>query len=641
MRFMSFLVRRIVAVGPSTVLVAVMMVAGCGGDVPAPSGDDGVAGDGEVPLPKVKTTSVGQVSGELAPHLLRVDPARDAGWQTEAFQDAAAAQLKELGELLAGDRTRITAKALEPLADPNCRFGVLRPGPLVPVTASGGVTVLRPKPAAGPVTDPASGLAPAASRLRELAGFGEQVKSYTATFKIVRVDATDQDVVTRVLFHADAQGTQRRTQQAATWECRWRRDQSDGPPKLLAVTASDFEEVVLVGERRRMFSDCTASVLGHNDSYRKQLLHGVDHWRSRLDNTYGPTLLGLHGFALGDVNGDGLDDLYLCQADGLPNRLFVQNADGTATDRSAAAGVDFLDSSYSALFLDMDNDGDEDLVVAMNWGLLLLANDGDGHFAPHSERRKRKPIPSAPSALAAADYDGDGLVDIYVCTYYAAKDFMGVITASEGDDLSVYPLPYHDANNGGANFLFRNNGDWELVNVTRESGLASQNNTRFSLAASWGDYDDDGDPDLYVANDYGRNSLFRNDNGRFTDVAAEAGVEDIAAGMSVSWGDVNGDGRIDLYVSNMFSSAGSRIAYQRNFKSGSNERLRGYYQRHARGNSLFENAGDGTFRDVSVERAVTMGRWAWGSVLIDLNNDGRRDIFVANGFLSQEDTGDL
>ncbi len=87
------------------------------------------------------------------------------------------------------------------------------------------------------------------------------------------------------------------------------------------------------------------------------------------------------------------------------------------------------------------------------------------------------------------------------------------------------------------------------------------------MAASWEDYDQDGDLDLYVANDFGRNNLYRNDDGQFVDVAAEAGVEDISAGMSVSWGDYNNDGQADLYVGNMFSSAGNRVTYQRQFSS--------------------------------------------------------------------------
>ena len=98
---------------------------------------------------------------------------------------------------------------------------------------------------------------------------------------------------------------------------------------------------------------------------------------------------------------------------------------------------------------------------------------------------------------------------------------------------------------------------------------------------------------------------------------------------------------MDLYVGNMFSSAGNRITYQRNFKTGAGDETRAGFQRHARGNSLFENLGDGTFHDISVEAGVTMGRWAWASPFVDINNDGWTDLAVANGFITNDDTGDL
>jgi hypothetical protein len=189
--------------------------------------------------------------------------------------------------------------------------------------------------------------------------------------------------------------------------------------------------------------------------------------------------------------------------------------------------------------------------------------------------------------------------------------------------------------------LLRNEGEWQFNDVTETVGL-SHNNNRFSFAAAWEDYDDDGDPDLYVANDYGRNNLYQNTNGRFVDVAAELGIEDMSAGMSASWGDFNRDGRLDIYISNMFSAAGNRITFQRQFKPGAPKTMLAQYQRHARGNSLFQAGLDGGgFSDVSVEQGVTMGRWAWGSRFVDLNNDGWEDLVVANGFISTEDTGDL
>ena len=116
----------------------------------------------------------------------------------------------------------------------------------------------------------------------------------------------------------------------------------------------------------------------------------------------------------------------------------------------------------------------------------------------------------------------------------------------------------------------------------------------------------------------------------------------MSAGMSASWGDFNRDGRLDIYISNMFSAAGNRITFQRQFKPGAPKTMLAQYQRHARGNSLFQAGLDGGgFSDVSVEQGVTMGRWAWGSRFVDLNNDGWEDLVVANGFISTEDTGDL
>ena len=167
------------------------------------------------------------------------------------------------------------------------------------------------------------------------------------------------------------------------------------------------------------------------------------------------------------------------------------------------------------------------------------------------------------------------------------------------------------------------------------------NNRRFSYAATWEDYDDDGDLDVYIANDFGRNNLYRNDNGQFVDVAPESNVEDIGPGMSACWGDYDNDGRMDLYVSNMFSSAGNRITGQNQFQTAANQQTRGAFRRHARGNSLFHNLGGGVFEDVSVDLGVDLGRWAWGSRFADLNNDGWQDLIVTNGFVTQEDTGDL
>ena len=331
-----------------------------------------------------------------------------------------------------------------------------------------------------------------------------------------------------------------------------------------------------------------------------------------------------------DINGDGRDDLYVCQPGGLPNRLFVQNADGSAAERSAELGVDWLESTHGALFVDLDNDGDQDLLAGLEPGVMIHENDGKGHFTP----RTAKLLPAAlPYSLAAADYDLDGDIDIYVCCYNRRK-------GANRHLVFARPVPYHDANNGGRNVLLRNDGRWRFSHATVRAGLDVKNR-RFSYAAAWEDFDNDGDQDLYVANDFGRNNLYRNDSGRFTDIAAAAGAEDISPGMSSCWGDYDNDGWMDLYVSNMFSSAGNRITSQGRFHQGASDKTRAEFRRHARGNTLLKNLGDGRFNDVSGEAGISIGRWAWGSKFADLNNDGWEDLLVTNGFITQQDTGDL
>ena len=554
---------------------------------------------------------------DVAAQLARLDPRLD-GWDTEAFDTSAGGQLKKIGKLLA-DPAAINAETIAHLASDDFTCGSLRPEALKPCFTDRWLRVSRPEP--GPTSEPAIPTRSLAEALRTLAKPLEGVAELHVKFKTISVSPEESGVATVSYYQAGGSGPRGGVQQSSTWRCRWTHPSSDAPPRLRSIEVEGYEEVV--STLPRPFADCTAAVLGGNSSFG-QMLQGIDHWRSRLPKWTGTHYTGHHGLAVGDVNGDGLDDVYVCRTGGVPNRLFVHQRDGTATDTSHLAGVDWLDYTSSALFLDLDNDGDQDLALAMAWGVVMMSNDGSGNFI----KAAAVPVFQAMTSMCAADYDLDGKLDLYVC----------VNGGREGRDTS--PIPYHDANNGGRNVLLRNLGGWQFTDVTDAVGL-DENNRRFSFAAAWEDYDRDGDLDLYVANDYGRNNLYQNTGGRFRDVAATAGVEDISAGMSVDWADYNGDGLLDLYVSNMFSAAGNRVTYQRRFRPDELPGVRSQFQRHARGNSLFENRGDGTFRDVSVEAGVTMGRWAWGSNFVDLNNDGREDLFIANGYVTQEDTDDL
>lgn len=569
------------------------------------------------PLPHIPSLPPKR-SGSVAEKYRRQDAVMD-DWETEVLSEVLSAQLMKLGEVIL-DPTKIDNERLSAIALPDALCDPLRPANLALAFRNGGLSVYRADTSLR-TTKQTVVLSDALTELRApLVGASDaRVK-----FKIVHIDLSSEAVHTTAYYHASARFGGRRVQQNATFRCSWFRPSTPGAPLLERIAVSAYEEIVGEGPKARLFADCTEAVLGHNRSFREQLVFPYEHWLARIDIPQGIQLFAHHGVAIGDVNGDGLDDVFICQPAGLPNILLRHNADGTATDISRAAGVDYFDQSHSALILDLDNDGDQDLIVATSKGLLLMSNDGSARFSLAGTVTGL-----APSSMTAADYDSDGDLDLYVCGYDSPADNTGGV-----------PIPYHDANNGSANSLLRNDGHWRFTDVTSDVGL-DVNNRRFTLAAAWEDYDNDGDMDLYVANDFGRNNLYRNDGGTFVDVSAEAGVEDMSAGMSVTWGDYDNDGLMDLYVSNMFSSAGNRVAYQRRFKSDADEVTRSQFQRHARGNSLFKNLGDGTFRDVSAEAGVLMGRWAWGSKFVDINNDGLEDLVVTNGLFTNEDSGDL
>ncbi len=361
---------------------------------------------------------------------------------------------------------------------------------------------------------------------------------------------------------------------------------------------------------------------------------GINDFRTRLDAASGIDVFAHNGVSIVDADGDGFEDVFVAQPAGLPNRLYRNQGDGTFEDVSAEAGVDILDRTSMGLFADFDNDGDDDLaLILQNEAPVLLTNDGRGSFqrSTSTQFERADGARATYSSAAAADYDGDSYVDIYVAAYLE-------IDAPGADKELPLPYPYHDAENGAANVLFRNLGDGRFEDVTAKAGL-DQGNNRFSLAASWGDYDNDGRLDLYVANDFGRNNLYRNEgNGRFRDVSAEAGVEDLGAGMSVAWVDYDSDGHDDLYVGNMWSSAGQRLTHQADYQASE---LRASYARHAKGSTLFHNRGDGGFDDVSEHAGVELGRWAWGSDFFDSDNDGDDDLYIANGYITNRSDRDL
>jgi Flp pilus assembly protein TadD/peroxiredoxin len=472
------------------------------------------------------------------------------------------------------------------------------------------------------------------------AQFLDELKTYfnnlgrigTAEFLIIGITAgaTASDPIA-VDIRYDLVGVRRdgsREERIGLWRTQWRRDQST---TWYAVRWEATQEAVCRA-RQPLFADVTSQALSQTISYQNQMLHGADYWRTVLDGACGIDVYGNNGLAIGDFDNDGFDDLYVCQPPGLPNRLYRNRGDGTFEDITEKSGIGLLEGTACALFADFDNKGVQDLLVVCATGPQLFLNRGQGKF-----ERKRdafqfaQPPQGTFTHAAVADYDNDGRLDIYFCLY---SYYLGL-------DQYHYPAPYFDARNGPPNFLMHNQGNTTFVDRTAAAGLNAEND-RYSFACAWADMIGDGKPSLYVANDFGRNNLYRNNgNGTFTAISDEAHVNEVGAGMSASWFDFNNGGRQDIYVANMWAAAGLRVSQQKKFHEQDSKQVRALYRQHARGNSLYKNLGDGKFQNVSAQAGIDMGRWAWCSDAWDFDHDGFCDLYIANGYVSGPDPRDV
>ena len=573
--------------------------------------------EASLPTPLLDTAPIPRQStlAEVQQELLNPD---HDGWTTESFAALAQDRIEELVDFTKPLQTRAAIGAT------SFQSNSLRPQPLK-ITFEDKIFVVRQ---AKETHSPLYQQTPIDRAIRQFEDPFSQATDRRVAVKTIHVDTDGPLRQTTHILEASGTTATGRLEQHAKWNCEWT---ADTPPRLHSLASSDYVESHCKLANATLMSDDTENVLGHTSVFNKQLKFGLNHWLQRIETHHGMYVFAEYGLSLGDVNGDGHDDLYVCQPGGLPNRLLVRQTNGRMKDITHVSNTGWLEQCSSSLFVDLDNDGDQDLAVALeSRQIIVMQNDGTGLFetAAQLELRDRHV-----QNLSAVDFDNDGKLDLYIT--------LGFANAPDRD--RPQPFIYHDANDGGRNLLFRNmirGDDWSFEDVTTRVGL-DVNNHRHSLAASWEDYDNDGDQDLYVANDYGQNCLYRNDNGSFVEIAEQAGVIDFGSGMSVSWSDYDNDGNVDLYVGNMFSAAGNRISRQPEFQPKATPETRKILSRFAKGNTLFKNLGNGLFSDVEMAGGAELGRWAWSSVLCDLTNDGRDDIVVANGYITTDDNQDL
>ncbi len=383
----------------------------------------------------------------------------------------------------------------------------------------------------------------------------------------------------------------------------------------LARTRSLTVAAGKVASTRVVFTEVTMAA-GINHRHHKPVL---DH---QLDNIMAWVSSVGAAAAAGDYDNDGWLDLYVTDSrKGYPNFLYHNNADGTFTDVAGPAGVAELNgefgTSMDCVWGDYDNDGWIDLYL-VRWGTdVLFRNNGDGTFSDVTARCFRRRDGSSGTQWANGnaaiwfDYNLDGRLDLYVGNYFQEIDLWHL------KDTRIMHNDFETARNGGVNFLYRQNEDGTFTEVAVELGV---DDPGWTLAVGAADVNNDGFTDLYCADDFGPDQLFLNDRSpgspAFVNVSEAALGFDSKKGMNVDFGDFNNDGWLDIYVTNITTAE--------------------YLQE---GNMLWYNNGPDaegmvSFIDISLETGTYDGGWGWGAKFLDFDNDGDLDIAALNGFIT-------
>ena len=327
------------------------------------------------------------------------------------------------------------------------------------------------------------------------------------------------------------------------------------------------------------------------------------------------------GVCVADFDGDGWQDIYFVNGRDLYNRgilvrnaLYHNNGDGTFTDVTDKAGVPGTGYGLGCVWGDYDNDGFPDLFVTQYGRNVLYHNNGNGTFTDVTDKAGVAGLEDGTlfhSGATFLDYDRDGRLDLYVGGYVALEP-NGPRYCELGKVHSSCPP---SAYKGSANSLYHNNGDGTFTNVTRAAKIYQPGGKNLSVGAA--DYDNDGWPDIFVANDGLEAYLYHNEhNGTFKEIGLSAGMAltshgHVMAAMCIALGDYDNDGWLDLYISDFQKSS----------------------------DHLWHNDGKGFFDEVSDQAGITgptRDVLSFGGGFFDYDNDGWLDLFIANGHVYPE-----
>jgi enediyne biosynthesis protein E4 len=341
------------------------------------------------------------------------------------------------------------------------------------------------------------------------------------------------------------------------------------------------------------------------------------------------------GAAWGDYDNDGYPDLYVVDVAGpltdTPeqlakspggNRLYHNNRNGTFTDVTINAGVGFKGIGMAAAWADFDNDGQLDLVITSFDRIILYRNNGNGTFTDVTKKAGLDTYRGFWAGAAWGDYDRDGNVDLFVCGYVKYRFQKEDLTKTSLQYSTLVPFTLNPAAYPPERkLLFHNNGDGTFTEVAKQAGVDDP--TGRSLQAAWYDFDGDGWPDLYVANDLWGSKLYLNlHNGKFKDVTREAGVSDFRGEMGIAIGDWDNDGEPDIFVTHWI--------YQQNALF---QNFRATLRDPSKSGQLFF----GDVADTVGLGQISRNSIGWGTSFFDYDNDGKLDLLVVNGSTFQDD----